>query len=662
MVPAVSEAPASKSHDGLFGHPKGLVQLFFIEMWERLAFYTMLNILLLYVTDKERGGLGMSAGEGNEIYGLYLAFVYFTPFPGGMIADRFLGYRKAVAVGAVMMATGLAMMSVPGQFWFIGGLVMLILGNGFFKPNISVMVGNLYPAGDPKRDSGFNIFYMGINIGALVAAFLSGFVRNDYGWLWTFRVAAIGLAVGFAILMISWKVLERADRKPEIGADDAGFGDVMIKILLPAVAVGLVGYVIGRVAFPDGFAVRPAVFGFLCGMVPVIIFFVRLGLKASPAERPGLLALLPVFVAGGTFFMVLHLNGSAMTQWARDMTDRTEAAGIPFLPTQQALPGYYVNAGEQVPRPHPDSLLVVEETKYAQMYGQQRLDKAAVADIMKAAPPDIELKRWDPDEADDDSALFQRSAAVYGEDIVTVEEEEDSHGAAIISVKIEEGAKPMERVAFVRDVGNKEIAAFVISDELQTELYDGYEERYGHEPELLEPGEYRQVVNSELFQSFNATFVIVFTPLLVLVWGFFVRRGREVTTARKMFLGLLFTTISLGLMAIAGALTDGGAVKVSGIWLAGFYAIVTIGELCLSPMGLSLVTKLTPRRLVGLAMGGWFMATAFGNNLSGFFGGIQGSLSPVNFFLVLTGLAGLATLVLFALLKRLDAVIKQYGA
>ena len=163
------------------GHPKGLFSLFFIEMWERLAFYTMLAILLLYATDVERGGLGLTSAEGNEIYGLYLAFVYFTPFLGGMIADRFLGYRKAVLLGGLLMASGLFMLSVQGKVTFIGGLVCLIVGNGFFKPNISVMVGNLYKAGDAKRDAGFNIFYMGINVGALVATFLAAMVRNQAG-------------------------------------------------------------------------------------------------------------------------------------------------------------------------------------------------------------------------------------------------------------------------------------------------------------------------------------------------------------------------------------------------------------------------------------------------------------------------------------------------
>jgi POT family proton-dependent oligopeptide transporter len=138
--------------------------------------------------------------------------------------------------------------------------------------------------------------------------------------------------------------------------------------------------------------------------------------------------------------------------------------------------------------------------------------------------------------------------------------------------------------------------------------------------------------------------------------------GIKISTAQKVFWGLVLTTGSMVLMAVAGLMSDGGALKVSGMWLVGFYGVVTIGELLLSPMGLSLVTKLTPGRLVGLAMGGWFMATAFGNNLSGFFGGIQGSLSPVSFFLVLAGLAGASALFIRVLLPRLDKTLSDYGA
>jgi dipeptide/tripeptide permease len=640
-------------------HPRGLYRLFFTEMWERLAFYTMLNVLLLYAIDFERGGLGLTASEGNEIYGLYLAFVYFTPFPGGMLADRFLGYRRAVLIGGLIMATGLFLMSIPGRGFFYGGLVGLVLGNGLLKPNISAMVGNLYQPGDPKRDAGFNIFYMGINIGAFVASFLSSAVRNQYGWLWTFRVASVGLLIGMVILIFSWKVLESADRTPEKSKDDAGFGEVFLKILLPAFVFGALGFWLAKNFMPASIPIRPGVAGFLAGMIPIAIFFVRLGLKAEPTERPGLLALLPIYVAGGTFFMVLHLNGSAMTQWANDTTARDVPA--PSLWQQDALPSYYGNAAEELLRPNRKSLVVVPDAAVERMYGQKRMDEATLAALL-AANADLKVQEFDPKVEvtslpSEEAAVWSFSTAVYPDGTVKVVTGTDSHGVPTVSVNVEEGVSPKQRVAFMREGEKGLYATYVVSQATFDSLYVDYEKRFGHPPEELAPGEWVPVINPELFQSLNALFVVAFTPLVVLLFGWLASRKREVSTARKMFYGLCLTTASLLLMALGGMFSDGGAEKVSGMWLVGFYGIITVGELLLSPMGLSLVTKLAPKRLVGLAMGGWFLATAFGNNFSGFFGGIQHMMSPVAFFLVLAAIAACVALFIFVLLERLDKAI-----
>ncbi|RMG93714.1 MAG: MFS transporter [Deltaproteobacteria bacterium] len=641
------------------GHPKGLAPLFFTEMWERLAFYTMVNVLLLYATDAERGGLGLSSAEGNEIYGLYLAFVYFTPFPGGLAADRYLGYRRAVVVGGLLMAAGLFLMSIPGWSFFVAGLCGLILGNGFFKPNISVMVGNLYAPGDPRRDAGFNIFYMGINIGAFVAAFLSSYVRGSFGWLWTFRTAAIGLLVGLAILLLNWKTLEAADRRPERNADDVGFGAIFVRILLPAFGAGIVGFVLVDRYFP-GAPVTPGVAGFLAGMIPVLAFFVRLPRTAAPEERPGLRALLPVYLAGGTFFMVLHLNGSAMTQWARDQTDRD----VVFFDANKldAFPSYYVNAPEDTPRPDPRSLLVVDDPALARMFGQQRLDTKAV-DAIAAADRSIEVVHLPPTGNRDPKDPVERlSVDVYPEGTVELSTSSDGHGGTIVTAKVPEGARPTDRVAFVRTVEGRRFGTYVVDRPMFEAIYEGYARRYGHPPDFLPPGVFLRVVAPEMYQSLNALFVVALTPVVVWFFGAMVRRGRPISTARKVFYGLSLTALALLLMAVAGLASEGGAVKVSSLWLVGFYAIVTLGELCLSPMGLSAVTKLAPKRLTGLAMGGWFMATAFGNNLSGFFGGIQSMLSPVAFFLTLAAIMAAVAGAIYAMLPWLDETFERYGA
>ncbi|MHB0959993.1 MAG: peptide MFS transporter [Pirellulaceae bacterium] len=659
------------------GHPKGLFPLFFTEMWERLAFYTIVGILLLYATDVERGGLGLPASRGNEIYGLYLAFVYFTPFLGGMIADRFLGYRRAVFLGGLMMAGGLFLMGTPGFLPFTLGLIALIIGNGFFKPNISVMVGNLYEPGDHRRDAGFNIFYMGINIGAFLATFyVAPAVRNQFGWLWTFRVAGFGLIISLLILLATWKVLARADRTPERDPEDAGFGAVFLQILLPAFLVGMVGYFLAKAYLPPSVPLRPAVCGFLAGMVPVIIFFVRLGLTAREEEKAGLLALLPIYIAGGAFFMILHLNGSAMTQWARDDTDRRVQGSNTFIKVlnpwarQDALPNYYRNADESTPYPDPRSLLVVDDylqlpnvtpEVVARMYGQQRMDEAVVTSLAASLRDGIRVERF-PAGQEVPAPWAPRAARVFPAGDVQVVRGVDSHGVPTITVEVPDRAKPVGSVVFVREIDGSQIATFLTDRATFDSIYDSYHQRFGHEPQLLPPGEFLAVINPEVYQSWNAIFVVLLTPLVVAFFLWRARVSKAIPTARKLLYGMLMTTVALLVMVVAGLLTDDGTHKVSGLWLASFYGVVTLGELCLSPMGLSLVTKLSPKRLVGLTMGGWFLATAFGNNLSGFFGGIQGAMSPVGFFLLLAFLSGLIAVFLWVLQPKLDAAIRKYGA
>jgi dipeptide/tripeptide permease len=327
-------------------------------------------------------------------------------------------------------------------------------------------------------------------------------------------------------------------------------------------------------------------------------FVVMLAVRAKKEERPGLFALLPLFIAGGAFFMILHLNGSAMTQWARDDTNR-EVRGVLRVVTlanpysqQDALPSYYVNAGEDVRRPDPRGLLVVESDRIARMYGQQRLDHAAVTEI--GGMPGIMVEEI---EAGSDDAWTARAASVYADGTVTVSETTDSHGAPMISVSVPDGAVPDKRVAFLRRVeGGTRVALFVVDQGTVSAIYDGYRQRFGHEPRLLPLGEFLPVVNPEVYQAWNPAFVILLTPLVVLFFQWRVRRNRGVPTTHKLLWGMLLTTASLLVMAVAGLLTQGGTAKVSGLWLAGFYLVVTVGELCLSPVGLSLVTKLTPKR------------------------------------------------------------------
>ena len=660
---------------GMFtGHPQGLFRLFFIEMWERLAFYTMVGVLLLYATDSETGGLGWSKADGNEIYGLYLAFVYFTPYVGGLLADRFLGYRKSVLIGGILFASGFFLLAT-GQSWaFPAGLVLLCCGNGFFKPNISAMVGNLYEKGDPKRDAGFNIFYMGINIGAFVANFLAAIMRNAFVWEAVFLAAGIGMLISVVILLSSWKVLDKADIEAGDKPGDTPFSEILAKILGPALLFGVAGWAVAAYVFPmvglEGVTdlVKATDIGFLIGSVPILRFFVRLPKQANEDEKPGLQALLPIYLAGGTFFMVLHLNGSAMTTWANDNTARDlarpdpivmvagsiEVAGVtPFA--QDALPGYYSNASAELPRPNKSTLLPIADSEQATMFGQKKMDAASLATLTGKLPDGVRVEELPigGDLTSQQQAWKRYSVDIYDE--VTTTEVTDSHGHTSYSANVPDGAVPQKRVAFVRGEGDSAYVTYLLTQEKFASLY-------ADDSEQLAPGKFQKLANAELYQSWNAFFVVLMTPFVMLFFARLARRKVDFSTARKILFGMIITAAAAGFMAVAGFLSNDGEVKVSGMWLMGFYGIITVGELFLSPMALSLVTKLTPKRFVGLTMGGWFFATAVGNKFSGFLGVLQGAMTPSMFFLVIVGAAGAVVLYIMSVLPKLDAAIKKYGA
>jgi POT family proton-dependent oligopeptide transporter len=180
-------------------HPKALYLLFATEMWERLSYYGMRALLVLYLTDQLRGGLGFSDGQALRLYGFYTLGVYVTPLLGGFLADRYLGQRRAVMAGATLMMLGHFLMAVHGLGSFFGALALLILGNGLFKPNISSMVGGLYEENDPRREAGFTFFYMGINTGALLAPLVVGTLGERMGWHWGFGAAGVGMTLGLIL-------------------------------------------------------------------------------------------------------------------------------------------------------------------------------------------------------------------------------------------------------------------------------------------------------------------------------------------------------------------------------------------------------------------------------------------------------------------------------
>lgn len=189
------------------GHPRGLYLLFFTEMWERMSYYGMRGLLVLFLTSKVNGGFGWTTGEALSLYGTYTGLVYLTPIVGGFIADKFIGQRKAVVLGGTLMMIGHLVLALPNVTMFYAGLGFLIIGNGFFKPNISTMVGGLYAPGDGRRDGAFTIFYMGINLGAVLGNFICGTLGEKIGWHWGFGSAGVGMFLGLIAFLFFQKKL-----------------------------------------------------------------------------------------------------------------------------------------------------------------------------------------------------------------------------------------------------------------------------------------------------------------------------------------------------------------------------------------------------------------------------------------------------------------------
>jgi hypothetical protein len=289
------------------------------------------------------------------------------------------------------------------------------------------------------------------------------------------------------------------------------------------------------------------------------------------------------------------------------------------------------------------------------MYGKRRVDEAALADLTARLPADVKVEEVPLQGSLTAQQKADKKLSVEVFPKVEVIEGTDSHGLPETTVKVADGAKALRRVAFVREKDGARAATFLVTQARFDGLYQG-------NPPELPHGQWLKSANSELYQSWNAFFVVALTPLVM--WWFvrLLRRGVDFSTARKILAGMGITAIAALFMALAGFLSDDGAQKVSGFWLMGFYGIVTVGELCLSPMALSLVTKLSPKRFVGLTMGGWFFATAVGNKFSGFLGVLQGAMPPTWFFLTIAGAVALVALYIKAVLPRLDAAIKQYGA
>ena len=546
-------------------HPKALPYLFLSEMWERFGYYLMIGIFTLYLKDVETG-FALNEKEAADLYGTFIALVFLTPFIGGLIADRYLGYKKSIVIGGILMGIGYFLMGIHSLPMLYVAMTLVIIGNGFFKPNISTLLGNFYNEDQyiEKKDEGYNIFYMGINVGAFICNFFGAALQILLGWQYAFMAAGLGMFIGVIVFLMGTKHYGNKTDKKGIQEGDMPFSKIILFILLPSVIFGVIGWLIKGVASETN--TSSAIFGsdstdaFIFACIPIVYFYGSLYFKAKADEKRPIGALLSIFAVVILFWAVFKLNGSALTTWADRYTNR-EITG-----TTESV------------------------------FNSLKLSK------------EIEFKK-DSTELYDESFRLQKDNGVV--------------------------KKVVDYPIYFRNTSKENIPA---------------------------EGSKISIWATNLSQSINPGWVIILTPLVVAFFTFLRSRKKEPSTPTKIALGLLISALSVLVMVAAVHIGNNGTDKVSVWWLVANYGIITIGELFLSPMGLSIVSKLSPKNITALMMGGWFLSTSIGNKLSGVLASMWDKYDDkANFFWVNFGLLMFATVLMFALVKNLNKVMREKG-
>lgn len=529
-------------------HPPGLLLLFLVEMWERFSYYGMRALLVLYLTTPLSGmnpatsgmppgfnpGLGWPDADAATLYGWYTGLAYLLPVPGGLVADRLLGRQRSMVAGGILIALGHLVLAASGlgrlahepagATAFIGGLALIVLGTGCFKPTVSVMVGELYPPGDARREGGFTLFYLGINLGAFLCAFVCGTVGQNVGWHWGFGSAAVGMVAGLTLFLAGRGRWLRGVGQPPAGrrvgvAPVAATAAILACAAAAAWHIGFFG-VVARVLTGE-FAIAAAVLAVAAAALLVI---------SRPRADRGPVASILLFTLFAVFFWIAYeQTGSSINLFTERNTDRTVPA---WLGRAAALP------------PHPALWFAVAAVGFVVLFvadlGWRRAGQNA---------PVLPRRRW-------------TIAALAG--------------FAIALVATLKGAGVLAPIAHL-----------------------------GQWP-------------TPWFQSVNPLLIIVLAPLFADLWTALGRRGICPSQSVRIAAGLILLGIGYVVITVGAAgVAAGGALASAGV-LVGTYLFHTLGELCLSPTGLSYTTRVAPAKLVSLLTGVYF--------LSSFVAGVGGGL------------------------------------
>ncbi|MCQ0111717.1 proton-dependent oligopeptide transporter, POT family [Zhouia amylolytica] len=688
--------------DKVLGHPAGLIVLFFTEMWERFSFYGMRVLLVNFLTMAMIGynpGWEWSAENAGALFGTYAMLLYITPIVGGIIADRFIGYRWAVVVGALIMTLGHASMALETEFSLYLGLALLVIGTGFFKPNITSIISGMYKDNPEKKDGAYTIFYMGVNAGAFFGMMLCGYLAERIGWSWGFGLAGIFMLLGTLQFWLAKPLFgkiggvpEKEELKPEntsMSAEDAEAEKrnpftKLDKILITICSIVGLGYAINdpmsKIANIDMFAW--ARIGDLEGQYTVVLVGLFLFLilvigriaRYTRVIRDRMIAFIVFAFFTVFFWMSFEQGASSLILFARDSVDRVLSGNaaiafnvvnalltiIPLAIISWVLYLLWKKTFKKIPGSN--IVLVICFTLMWGIVGwmlNRDLSTTAYDVTYKAVQTPL-LDESGNQKKDD------QGNQMYAYDPVTENMQVDNN--AVIVERITRIAEPLDFAVgeelFIIHKDNEKISFGYLDEERLVAARQNGENQ--NQDAGVVKATVSEVKSNEVeitvswFSILNSFFIIAFASFFSKWW----ESKYNPSAATKYALGLIIMAVGFGLLAFGSYGIQEG-VKVSMVWLIFAYLFHTLGELCLSPVGLSYVSKLVPARMIALMFGMWYLAIAIGQKLAATLGGqidnITKEYSLSTFFLIFTivpALAGLIVWLLNPVMKKLMHGVK----
>lgn len=574
----------------VLGHPSGLFVLFFTEMWERFSFYGMRVLLINFLTAAAVGanpGWEWSAENAGALFGTYAMLLYLTPILGGIIADKLTGYRWAVVIGSIVMTLGHAAMAIETEFWLYVGLALLVIGTGFFKPNMTSIISEMYKDLPEKKDGAYTIFYMGVNAGAFFGMMLCGYLAEKVGWSWGFGLAGIFMLLGTLQFWLAKPLFgaigDVPSKNKEEETNEASVTETsndsdkenpftsLDKILIVISSVIGLGYAINdplsKIGGIDIFGALKV--GDFDGQYVAVLFGLAVFLfltisrisRYTKVVRDRMIAVIIFAFFTVFFWMSFEQGATSLILFARDNVDRVLTGNA------QTIFNIVNTLLTVIP------LIIITWVLY--LLGKETGKRIPVSNIVLA-------------------------------------------------------------ICFL---GVWALVGWMLYVEFSAEASE---------------------ITVSWFSILNSFFIIAFANLFSKWWD----SKYNPSAAVKYGLGLIIMAVGFGLLAFgAYGITDG--VKVSMVWLILAYLFHTLGELCLSPVGLSYVSKLVPARMIAFMFGMWYLAIAIGNKLAAVFGGqienITKEYSLSTFFLIFTivpTLAGLLVIALNPVIKKLMHGVK----